>query len=252
VSFFDEIGHAWLLRYVPMDKQILKQWLKAGYREKGRLFPTTAGTPQGGIISPILANLTLDGLEQAIKQAANRGDKVNYVRYADDFIVTGATRELLEQKVKPALTAFLAPRGLRLSEQKTVITSIQAGFNFLGHTVRKYGDKLLTKPSKSNVQAVLTKVKECIQSSLALKTEELIRKLNPILRGWAYYYQHAAAKRTFYKVDHEVFRGKRSGYMWSECARSDAMSHSLIHGRLPSRWLSIEPSLGQASGRSLD
>jgi len=80
-----------------MDKQILKQWLKAGYLEKGRLLPTTAGTPQGEIVSPVLANLTLDGLEQAIKRVAKRGDKVNFVRYADDFIVTGATREILEE-----------------------------------------------------------------------------------------------------------------------------------------------------------
>ncbi len=203
---FDEIGHTWLLQHVPMDKQILKQWLKAGYWEKGRLFPTTAGTPQGGIISPILANLALDGLEQAAKQVARPGEKVNFVRYADDFIVTGANRELLEQKVKPALTAFLASRGLRLSEQKTVLTHIQRGFNFLGHTVRKYGDKLLTKPSKSNFQGLLGKVKECIQSSLAIRPEELIGKLNPILRGWANYYQYASAKRTFDRVDNKVFR----------------------------------------------
>jgi RNA-directed DNA polymerase len=203
---FDEIGHAWLLQNVPMDRQILKQWLKAGYLEKGKLFPTTAGTPQGGIISPILANLTLDGLEQAIKGAAKRGDKVNFVRYADDFIVTGATREILEQNVKPALTAFLTSRGLRLSEQKTVITHTQQGFDFLGHTVRKYGDKLLTKPSKRNIQTMLAKARECIKSCLGLKTDELIRKLNPRLRGWANYYRYSSAKRTFNKVDQEVYR----------------------------------------------
>ncbi len=203
---FDEISHNWILQHVPMDKQILKQWLKAGYLEKGRLFPTTAGTPQGGIVSPILANLTLDGLEQTIKRVAKRGDKINFVRYADDFIVTGATREILEQKVKPALTDFLTPRGLRLSEQKTVITNSKEGFNFLGHTVRKFGDKLLTKPSKSNVKALLAKVRECIKSSLAVPTEVLIRKLNPMLRGWANYYQHAAAKRTFSRVDEQIYR----------------------------------------------
>ncbi len=120
--------------------------------------------------------------------------------------MTGANRELLEQKVKPALTAFLASRGLRLSEQKTVLTHIQKGFNFLGHTVRKYGDKLLTKPSKSNFQGLLGKVKGCIQSSLAIRPEELIGKLNPILRGWANYYQYASAKRTFDRVDNKVFR----------------------------------------------
>lgn len=203
---FDEIGHGWLLQHVPMDKQILKQWLKAGYREKGRLFPTAAGTPQGGIISPILANLTLDGLEAAVKEAAGKSDKVNFVRYADDFIVTGATPEILEQKVKPALTAFLIPRGLRLSEQKTVVTHAQKGFDFLGHTVRKYGDKLLTKPSKRSLQAMLGKARECIKSSLGLKTDELIRKLNPMLRGWAYYYRYSSAKRTFNKVEHEIYQ----------------------------------------------
>src|SRR6266478_6062252 len=141
---FDEMSQEWLLQHVPMDKQILRQWLKAGYWERGQLFPTSKGTPQGGIISPILANLALDGLQEAIRQAVRRtGDKVNFVRYADDFIVTGATQELLEQKVKPAVTAFLKERGLELSEQKTVITHIQAGFDFLGHTVRKYEDKLL-------------------------------------------------------------------------------------------------------------
>jgi RNA-directed DNA polymerase len=134
---FDEISHDWLLRKVPMDKQILRAWRKAGYWEKGQLFPTDAGTPQGGLISPILANLTLDGMEEAAKAVAGRQDKVHFIRYADDFVVTGASKEILEQKVKPALTAFLAERGLRLSEQKTVLTHISQGFDFLGHTVRK-------------------------------------------------------------------------------------------------------------------
>ena len=219
---FDEIGHDWLLHHVPMDGQILEQWLKAGYIEKSRLFPTHAGTPQGGIISPLLANLTLDGLEQAVQQVAQKGDKVHFVRYADDFIVTGATRDILEQKVKPALTAFLTPRGLRLSEQKTVITSIQEGYNFLGHTVRKYGDKLLTKPSKSSVQALRGRVKECIQSSLAIQAEVLIQRLNPVLRGWANYYQHSSAKRTFSKVDREVYQAL---WRWTKRRHPEKSAH---------------------------
>src|SRR5439155_1898010 len=103
---FDEISHEWLLQHVPMDKQLLRVWLKAGYWEKEQLFPTNTGTPQGGLISPLLSNFALDGMERAVKAVAKQGDKVNYVRYADDLVVTGATRELLEQKVKPALTAF--------------------------------------------------------------------------------------------------------------------------------------------------
>ena len=202
---FDQISHDWLLQHVPMDRQMLGKWLKAGYMEHDQLFPTQAGTPQGGIISPILANLALDGLEQAVKAEAHKGDKVHFVRYADDFVVTGATRELLEQKIKPAVIAFLQERGLELSEQKTVITAVQDGFDFLGHTVRKYGDKLLTKPAKSKLKALRVKISELIQSALGFSQEELIRKLNPLLRGWANYFRNGAAKRTFSHVDKYVF-----------------------------------------------
>lgn len=204
---FDEISHDWLLHNIQMDKQMLAKWLKAGYWDEGQLFPTSKGTPQGGLISPLLANLTLDGMERTIQQALGRkrGDKVNFVRYADDFIVTGASKELLEQKVQPALTAFLHQRGLKLSEQKTVITHIQEGFNFLGHTVRKHEDKLLITPAKSNLQALQGKIRQTIKSALGLSQEALIRKLNPILRGWANYYRNAASKRTFSKVDNYVF-----------------------------------------------
>jgi RNA-directed DNA polymerase len=203
---FDEISHDWLLQHVPMDKQILRQWLKAGYLEKGQLFPTRTGTPQGGLISPLLANLALDGMQQAVKQAAQpKGDKVNFVRYADDFIETAATPDLLEQKAKPALTAFLTPRGLALSEQKTVITSIHKGFDFLGQTVRKFGDKLLLRPSKSSQQGVRDKIRLCIQSALGHSQETLLRQLNPLIRGWANYHRHGAAKRAFDRLDHFTY-----------------------------------------------
>jgi hypothetical protein len=124
---------------------------------------------------------------------------------ATHLIVTGATQELLEQKVKPALTAFLSPRGLELSEQKTVITHISKGFNFLGHTVRKFGDKLLTSPAKSNVQALRAKISLCIKSALGLPQEALLLKLNPLIRGWANYFRHGASKRTFDRLDYHVF-----------------------------------------------
>jgi RNA-directed DNA polymerase len=203
---FDEISHEWLLQNVLMDKQALRKWLKAGYWEKAHLFPTRQGTPQGGVISPILANIALDGMQKAITQTVSKkGDKVNFVRYADDFIVTGATKELLEQKVKPALTAFLSPRGLELSEQKTVITHISTGFNFLGHTVRKFGDKLLTFPAKSNVKVLRAKISLCIQSAVGLTPEALLLKLNPLIRGWANYYRHGASQRTFDRLDYHVF-----------------------------------------------
>ena len=203
---FDEISHDWLLQHVLMDRQGLGKWLQAGYWEKDQLFPTRQGTPQGGVISPILANLALDGMQSTVVNAVNpKGDKVNFVRYADDFIVTGASKELLEQKVKPALTAFLALRGLELSEQKTVITHIAKGFNFLGHTVRKFGVKLLTFPAKSSVKALREKISRCIQSAVGLPAEALLLKLNPLIRGWANYYRHGASKRTFDRLDYHVF-----------------------------------------------
>ena len=203
---FDEISHDWLLQHVPTDKQLLKAWLKAGYWEKDQLFPTAAGTPQGGLISPLLANFALDGMEAAVKAGTAQKDKVHFVRYADDFVVTGASKELLEQKVKPALTAFLAKRGLKLSEQKTVLTHITTGFNFLGHTVRKYGDKLLITPAKSKVEVVRKKIGELIHSAVGLTQEALLRQLNPRLRGWANYYRNGASKRTFDKLDYHVRR----------------------------------------------
>jgi RNA-directed DNA polymerase len=201
---FDEISQEWLLAHVPLDKRLLRAWLQAGYWEKDQLFPTTAGTPQGGLISPLLANLALDGMEQAVQAVAQAGDKVNFVRYADDFVVTGATQELLEQKVKPALTAFLHQRGLELSEQKTVITPIQKGFHFLGHTLRKYEDKLLITPAKSKVQILRDKIQRLIHAALGLTQEALLRQLNPLLRGWANYYRNGAAKRTFSKLEYYV------------------------------------------------
>ena len=151
-SCFDKISHSWILDNISMDKTILEKWLKAGYIEKAVFNPTDEGTPQGGIISPTLLVLTLTGLEQAVKAAAGPNNKVNIIVYADDFIITGASREILETKVKPAVISFLKQRGLTLSEEKTHLTHINDGFNFLGFNVRKYDGKLLIKPAKENVK----------------------------------------------------------------------------------------------------
>jgi RNA-directed DNA polymerase len=189
-----------------MDRRILEQWLKAGFMENQRLFPTTAGTPQGGIASPVLANMTLDGLEAAIHWAVSRQDKVNFLRYADDFLVTAASREILEQKVKPAMVQFLQERGLRLSEEKSVITHISDGFNFLGQNVRKYGRKLLIKPTAQSIRSVRDKVRECIRTCRGQTAATLIRKLNPILRGWANYHRHGVSKEIFGHIGYSVLR----------------------------------------------
>ena len=204
-SCFDEISHKWLLDHIPMDRRVLHQWLKAGFMENQRLFPTTAGTPQGGIASPLLANLTLDGMEQAIRASIKpRRDKVNFIRYADDFVVTAASKDILEQKVKPVIVDFLRERGLKLSEEKTLITHIAEGFNFLGQRVRKFGKKLLIKPTRQSVRSLLDKARQRIGSCHKMKAAVLIRKLNPILCGWANYHRHVVSKRTYHRIDYYV------------------------------------------------
>ena len=168
-SCFDRISHEWMLTNIPTDTEVLAKWLRAGYVENRTLFPTTEGTPQGGIISPTAANMTLDGLQKLLderfpakwdsleKKPIN--PKVHLVRYADDFIITGDSRELLEWEVRPLVERFLKERGLVLSPEKTRVTHITEGFDFLGQNLRKYGGHLLIKPSKKNVQTFLEKVR---------------------------------------------------------------------------------------------
>ena len=235
-SCFDEISHPWMLKNILMDRRVLAQWLKAGFRENNRLFPTTAGTPQGGIASPVLANLTLDGLEGAIHAAINpKHDKVHFLRYADDFIVTGASKEILEQKVKPVITEFLGERGLRLSEEKTVITHITEGFNFLGQNVRKYGGKLLIKPTRQSVHSVLEKARQHLKSCRGHKAADLIRKLNPLLRGWANYHRHVVSKRRFGTVDYHLY-----GMLWRWARRE--------HPNKSCRWIRQRYFSAEAKG----
>ena len=203
---FDQINHKWLIQHIPTDKALLAQWLKAGYLEKQVIHPTEAGTPQGGVISPLLANMALDGLEQAIKTVAPKHyHKVNLIRYADDFVITGVTKQLLEETIIPVVENFLWTRGLKLSSKKTRITHVQDGFDFLGFNVRKYGGKLLIKPSKTSVKAFVGGIRKLIRQNLNMKTVELIQLLNLKICGWSYYYRHVVAKRTFASVDNSIY-----------------------------------------------
>lgn len=206
---FDHINHEWLVSQVRMDRVILNKWLKAGVVYKGQLASTEAGTPQGGIISPTLANVALNGLENGL-QAHIRATmvsskvqklKVNVVRYADDFVITGASQDLLVTVVRPWVEAFLAERGLRLSPAKTRVKHIDEGFDFLGWNFRKYSGVLLIKPSKKNVQAFYGKVKGIVKGHAMVKQAELIKLLNPVLRGWAQYHHPVVAKETFSRID---------------------------------------------------
>ncbi len=203
---FDEISHTFLLANAPMDKQILGKWLAAGCIDNRKFVDTTRGTPQGGIISPTLLNVTLSGLEATVKAVAKRADKVNVVIYADDFIITGATRDVLENKIKPVVETFLRERGLTLSQEKTKITKIEEGFDFLGFNVRKYKGKLIIKPAKSNVKRFLADVRGIIKQHRADSAEKLIKKLNPKIQGWSNYYRHVCSKRTFSYVDDQIFK----------------------------------------------
>ena len=201
---FDNISHDWMLANVPMDKVMLQKWLKVGFIEKARLFPTYSGTPQGSVTSAVLANLALDGLEAMLKKHF-RGQKVNYIRYADDFLVTGNSKELLEYQVKPMIEDFMAIRGLMLSPEKTKITNIADGVDFLGWNFRKYKGKLLQTPAKDNLAAVRSKISEIISANKTAKQENLIRQLNPVIRGWANYHRHAVAKRAFSSLDYQIW-----------------------------------------------
>lgn len=207
---FDNISHDWLVANVHMDKGILQKWLKAGFIEMGKLFPTQAGTPQGGIISPVLANLALDGLQleltklfRTVREA--REAKVNLVRYADDFIITGSSPELLEKKVKPLVEKFLADRGLVLSAAKTKITHVTAGFDFLGWNVR-YFNELLIQPSKKNKEKFLEKIRGLLRERKAASQAEVIEKLTPVIRGWANYHRSQNSSQTFARCDHEIWQ----------------------------------------------
>ena len=197
-----------------MDRNILEKWLRAGYTDKNVLYSTEFGTPQGSLISPALLNATLSGLEAAVTAVSKPKDKVHIGIYADDFIITGTSKEVLEMKIKPVVKAFLLERGLELSEEKTKISHINDGFNFLGFNVRKYGGKLLIKPSEANKKSLLTNIRQIIKKNSSDTTEKLISILNPKIRGWANYFRHVVAKETFSEVDDEIFQS-----LWRWCKR---------------------------------
>lgn len=219
---FDNISHEWILNHIPMDRDILRKWLKSGYVETGRLFPTDLGSPQGSAISPTICNMVLDGLEVQIRKKYHKTKrdgkayfpKVNFIRYADDFIVTGESRELLEAGVLPIIREFLSERGLELSEEKTVITHIEDGFDFLGCNIRWYKDKLLTKPSKKNYKAIVNKIRGIIKQNPSMKQEDLIRKLNPVIRGWVNFQKYNVSSQAFDRFDFDVWR-----CLWRWCKR---------------------------------
>src|SRR6516164_3950099 len=208
---FDNISHPWLLDNVPMNKAILHKWLKSGCLEKQVFYDTISGTPQGGIISPALSNITLDGLERRLREVfpvrgkgsdRGRAAQVHLIRYADDFIITGHSEELLRMTVKPLVESFLTERGLVLSPEKTLITHIEKGFDFLGQNIRRYPHgKLFIKPARKSVVSVLAKVKQIVREYLGRSAHLLLNPLTPIVRACANYHRPVVSKRVFARVD---------------------------------------------------
>jgi len=213
---FDHLDHSPLLATLPVFTATLHRWLTAGVVELGSLTPTDTGTPQGGVISPLLANVALDGMERlfdaeyadgrpkapAFRRDHNKGIAV--IRYADDVVITAPTREVLETYARPRLEKFLQERGLALSEAKTRIVHITEGFNFLGFHIRKFGKRgtLLTVPQKAKVLKHVRAIRSYLDAHQQTPAVTVIRALNPVRRGWANYYRHCAAKPVFQKVRH--------------------------------------------------
>jgi RNA-directed DNA polymerase len=215
---FDHISHDYLVKAIgPVPgKELIKQWLKAGYVEHGEFHATEQGTPQGGVASPLLANIALHGMEEAIGVTYDyRGQLIGkraVVRYADDFVCFCETREDAEQ-VQKILVEWLKERGLALSEEKTRIVHLTEGFDFLGFNIRHYpapqtsrtGWKLLIKPSKESVQDVQRKLKDQWDKAQGTNIQAVLAKLNPIIRGWANYFRTAVAKEIFSSLDRWMF-----------------------------------------------
>lgn len=207
---FDHINHDFILERLEafQAQREVKAWLKAGYLEYGRLHDTPEGTPQGGVISPLLANIALDGLREVLNRFRIKGSKtgrLGYVRYADDFVVFAPTREALEQ-VRLTIRDWLAERGLELNEEKTRIVHMDEGFDFLGFNVRRYKGKLLIKPQREKVLAKLREIKKWLSSHKQTSQDKVIKHLNPILWGWAAYYRHQCSKDTFNYVEWRMFK----------------------------------------------
>lgn len=211
-SCFDQLSHSWLLENIPMDREILRKWLKVGYLEDATFHRTLAGTPQGGVISPVIANMALDGLEHAARAAAPRErreirPKVHVVRYADDFIITAASKELLEGQVIPAVKMFLAERGLQLSAEKSKVTHIQDGFEFLGAHIKKYGQKLMMRPARRNFLGFLRGLRKFLRERQGTTAWKVIQELNRRIRGWVNFYRCLVSSRAFRALDNELFHG---------------------------------------------
>jgi RNA-directed DNA polymerase len=233
---FDRIDHDHLMTSLGTfpARDRIGQWLTAGVIEHGWLTPTSEGTPQGGVVSPLMMNVALHGLEAAAgvryfpegRKDAGRsvpGSPV-VVRYADDLVALCVSAEQAQQ-VKDNLAQWLAPRGLAFNEDKTRIVRLEDGFDFLGFSIRRYRNgKLLIKPSKAAVQRIRSRLAAEVRALHGANAEAVINTLNPIIRGWAAYYRTVVSKEIFSSLDHYVWQ---LTYKWALRA----------HPNKPKRWV---------------
>jgi RNA-directed DNA polymerase len=216
---FDHIDHDRLVAQLGAfpAREAIRAWLKAGVMDKGRFSPTGEGTPQGGVISPLLLNVALHGMEEAAgvryrNSARSDAETVKgspvLVRYADDYVAMCYSREQAEE-VKARLAAWLAPRGLRFNEDKTKIVHLEEGFSFLGFSIRRYvnklGGKLLIKPSQESIKRFRERLSAEMKALRGANASAVIRRLNPIIRGWSAYYRSVVSSRTFVGLDHHMW-----------------------------------------------
>ncbi|QIY76687.2 group II intron reverse transcriptase/maturase [Streptomyces sp. RLB1-33] len=212
---FDRIDHERLTEAIGTfpARGMIRQWLRSGVFENGRWSPTQEGTPQGGVISPLLMNIALHGMETAagVRYAERaRGLEIKrtspvLVRYADDFVVL-AHSEVETYEIKEKLAKWLEPRGLRFNEEKTRVTTLAEGFDFLGFNVRRSSSgKAIIRPSKEAVLRVRERLRMEVRDLYGSNAEAVLMKLNPIIRGWAAYYRSVVSKKTFASLD---------DYMW--------------------------------------
>jgi RNA-directed DNA polymerase len=231
---FDRIDHGQLLSQLGTfpARELIAGWLRAGVIEDGRFAPTGEGTPQGGVISPLLLNVALHGMETAAgvryqrvgsDAAVTAAGSPVLIRYADDLVAFCHTRQEAQQ-VKARLATWLMPRGLAFNEDKTRIVTLGEGFDFLGFTIRRYRGKLLIKPSKAAVKRIRERLRTEVRSLRGANAQAVIARLNPIIRGWTGYYRTAVSSEIFRALDHYLWK---LTYKWAK--------HS--HPNKPVRWI---------------
>ena len=194
---FNNIDHQWLLEHIPMDRKILSAFLKSGYVEDSKFYPTEKGIPQGGCISSVLCNMTLDGMEKVLDE--HFGLSVRMVRYADDMIIIGECRETLVQAVTPVISRFLSERGLALSNKKTGYYPANKGVSFLGWKTYRDGDRVISEPTCCSVRRLLDDVGTIGKQSISY--QERCRKISSKVRGWLNYYVGISPRQSLNDVE---------------------------------------------------